>query len=168
MKVRIFSLLFSLLFIVGCGYKPTISYANNAISGKTYVNVKIDIKNAKNTVLIKDALVELLISKFDVKITNNKDEAESFVKGVLKSVKEVQLQSDTQGFAKIYRETVSVKIDYHKRGSKIVSFTLSNYYDFTVDTDSSITQTKKDEAIKIAISKALTDIFSKIAINSFK
>ena len=48
------------------------------------------------------------------------------------------------------------------------TFTLSNYYDFTVDNDSTITQSKKDEAISIAISKALTNIFSKIAVNSHK
>jgi hypothetical protein len=73
-----------------------------------------------------------------------------------------------QGYAKVYRQTVKIKIDYHKLNGKIKSFTLSNYYDYTVDSDSSITQTKKDEAIKIATTKALSDIFSKIAVDSFR
>ena len=154
--------------MTGCGYKPTASYTKDAISGKTYVDVKIDINNAKNSVLIKDALIELLIGKFDVRITNDKSKADTFVKGTLKKVTETLLQTDTDGYGKVYRETVTVKIDYRKVNAKVKSFTLSNYYDFTVDDDSSITQSKKDEAIKIAISKALTDIFSKIAINTFK
>lgn len=166
--ILFFTFSFSLFTLVGCGYKPTAVYTKGEISGKTYVDVKIDIDNAQNSVLIKDAIIELLIGKFDATITNNKNNANSFVTGVLKSVSQTQLQVDTQGYAKVYREIVTIKIDYHKRDGKNKSFTLSNYYDFTVDSDSSITQAKEDEAIKIAINKALTDIFSKIAINSFK
>ena len=168
MKLYIVIFIFlSVLFLSACGYKPTASYATKVISGKTYVDVKIDINNAKNSVLIKDAIVELLIGKFDVIVTNNKTEAKSFVLGTLKSVSETQLQTDTQGYAKVYRETVTVKVNYYRLGKKPTSLTLSNYYDFTIDKDSSVTQATKDEAIKIAISKALTDIFSKIAIKSF-
>ena len=47
-------------------------------------------------------------------------------------------------------------------------FRLLGLLDFVVNSDSSITQAKKDEAIKSAISKTLTDIFSKISVNSFK
>ena len=162
--------LFILMIIVfsGCGYKPTATFSNQAISGKTYVSVKIDINNAANTVLIKDALIELLVNKFNIKITNDKSQANSFVIGELKSVSETQLQIDTQGYSKVYRESVTIKVDYYKLGQTRHSFTLSNYYDFTIDDDSTVTQAKKDEAIKIAISKALSDIFSKIAINTFK
>ena len=159
---------FSLLILAGCGYKPTVSYSSQAISGKTYVDVKIDINNAQNSVLIKDALIELLIGKFNVQITSNKDKANSFITASLQKVSQTLLQTDLQGFAKTYRQTVEVKVSYHKLKQKPITFTLSNYYDFSVDVDSTVTQAKKDEAIKIAISKALSDIFSKIAINRFK
>jgi hypothetical protein len=171
LKYFFYKLLFlNLLFFifVGCGYKPTSIYAEKTFLDKTYVDVKIDINNAKNSVLIKDAIIELLISKFNTTITNNKKEANSFITGSLKEVSQTQLQTDTQGYAKVYRQTVIVKIEYYKQNEKPTSFELSNYYDFTVDSDSSVTQAKKDEAVKIAINKALTDIFSKIAINSFK
>lgn len=160
--------IFVIMIFNGCGYKPTSSYATKAITGKTYVSVAIDIDNAGNTVLIKDALIELLVNKFNVTITSDKTIANSFVIGKLKSVSETQLQVDTQGYSKIYRETVTVQVDYYKLNGKRHYFTLSNYYDFTIDDDSTITQAKKDEAIKIAISKALSDIFSKIAIDTFR
>jgi hypothetical protein len=168
LKLKLLNLFLISILFVACGYKPTASYANKSIMGLTYVNVKIDIDNANNTVLIKDALVELLIGKFDVKITNIKAIANSFVKATLVSVEEKQLQANNLGFAKVYRETVTLKISYNKRDEKSKEFVLSNYYDFTVDFDSIVTQSKKDEAIKVAISKALSDIFSNIAVNYFK
>ena len=157
-----------LLFFSSCGYKPTSTYTKNTLKGKVYVHVDIDINNARNSVLIKDALIDLLITKFDLLIARNKLEADSFINGKILSVNHKELQADTSGFAKVYRETVSVKISYNKLNSKVQTFTLSNYYDFTVDNDSTVTQSKKDEAISIAISKALTNIFSKIAVNSHK
>jgi len=168
LKAKIVFLLLVTFIFTSCGYKSSAHYATNEISGKTYVNVNIDINNAKNTVLIKDAIIELLVGKFDAQITNNKYIANSVVTGSLVSVSESQLQTNVSGYAKVYRETVTVKISYYKKGEKSKSFTLSNYYDFTVDDDSTVTDSKKEEAVKIAISKALSDVFSKIAVNSFK
>ena len=168
MKLKfVFVFIVSIIF-TSCGYKSTAHYSTNEITGKTYVDVMIDIKNANHTVLIKDAIIELLIGKFNAKITNNKYIADTIVKGSLVSVTEKQLQTDTSGYSKVYRETVKIKISYNKKNKPIKSFELTNYYDFTVDSDSSITETKKEEAIKIAITKALSDIFSNIAVNSFK
>jgi len=157
-----------LLLFSSCGYKPTSTYTKNPLKGKVYVNVDIDINNARNSVLNKDALIDLLITKFNLSIAQNKLEADSFVNGKLISVNHKELQADTSGFAKVYRETITIQISYNKLNSKVQTFTLSNYYDFTVDKDSTVTQSKKDEAISIAISKALINIFSKIAINSYK
>lgn len=167
MKIFI-SIILSFFIFTGCGYKPTATYASKAISGKTYVNVNIDIDNAANSVLLKDAIIELLIGKFGVQITTNKNDATSFIEAKLKSVSQTLIQTDTQGFAKVYRENVTVEITYYQKNKQHKTFTLSNYYDFTVDNDSSVTQTKKDEAVKIAISKALVNIFSKIAVDTFK
>jgi hypothetical protein len=151
-----------------CGYKPTSVYVRDTLKGKVYITVDIDMNNARNSVLIKDALIDLLIGRFNLLITPNKQEANSFVKGKIISIKHKELQADTSGFAKVYRETIKIQISYNKRDSKVRTFTLSSYYDFTVDTDSTVTESKKDEAISIAISKALKNIFSKIAIKSYK
>jgi len=158
--------LFALLLFTACGYKPAATYASKSLEGKVYVTVDIDITNARNSVLIKDALIDLLIGKFELNITNNKSMANSFISGKLISVSQKQLQSDTTGFAKVYRQTVSVEVKYYKKDEKVNTFTMENYYDFTVDDDSTITQSKEDEAVSIAISKALSDLFSKIAVNS--
>ena len=52
------------VFFIGCGYKPSSYYSKNEIGGFVYVNVAIDINNAQNSVLIKDAMNEMVINQF--------------------------------------------------------------------------------------------------------
>ena len=163
-------LLFILIVTVfnACGYKPTSSYSSKALSSDVFIEVPIDIKNARNSVLIKDALIELIVNKFKLRTTTNKSFANSFIKAKLVSVSHKELQSDISGYAKVYRETVTVEVIYNKKNQDNKKIKVSNYFDFIVNSDSTITQSKKDEAIKIAINKALSEVFSKIAINSYK
>jgi len=161
-------ILITAIFFNACGYKPSINYAKNELEKKVYVSVDIDVNNARNSILIKDALIKLVYNKFKLQIANNKNEASSFLNGKLISVEHKELLSDTKGYAKVYRETVNIQITYNKVNQAIKTFTLKNYYDFLVNKDSTVTQSKKDEAISIAISKALSDMFSKIAVNSSK
>ena len=163
-----FIFIFTIFIFNGCGYKPTSSYASKALSSDVFIEVPIDIKNARNSVLIKDALIELVINKFKLRTTTNKSFANSFIKAKLVSVSHKELQSDISGYAKVYRETVTVEVIYNKINKDSKKITVSNYFDFIVNSDSTITQSKKDEAIKIAINKALSEVFSKIAINSYK
>lgn len=161
-----FTFIFSLFILSACGYKPTISYASKALEGKVYVDVDINIDNARNSVLMKDALIDLITNKFKLQIASNKLSAKSFIKAKLISVNHTELLSDTSGFAKVYRETVSIEFKYKKLNSDEKTLSLNDYYDFSVEDDSAVTQAKKDEAISIAISKALINIFSKIAVQT--
>ena len=166
MKLGLISIILIFVFNA-CGYKPTASYASRALTSDVFIEVPIDIDNARNSVLIKDALIELIVNKFKLRTTNKKEFASSFIKARLVDVTEKELQSDINGYAKVYRETVIVEVIYNKKDKKPQIITVSNYFDFIVNSDSTITQSKKDEAIKIAINKALTEVFSKIAISSY-
>ena len=162
-----FTVLFIIFIFTACGYKPTASYTSKALVSQVFIEVPIDINNARNSVLIKDALIELVVNKFRLQTTTKKNKANSFIKAKLLSVSQKELQSDLKGYAKVYRETVSVEVKYNLKNQKSKTITVSNYFDFIVNSDSTITQSKKDEAIKIAINKALSEVFSKIAISSY-
>lgn len=168
MKNTIFALgiLLSIIFFVGCGYKSTSIIAKQTMGEKIYVDVKIDIQNLNNSILIKDALIDMLSSKLDAEIVHEKSLSNTTIYGELKSVSETALESDVAGYSKIYRETVTIFISYIGVDGKGRNFTVSNYYDFVVSDDSVVTNSKKEEAIKLAINKALSDVFSKIAIHS--
>ena len=165
---------FRLLFIAfliyglfaGCGYKPKSNYVKKSINGTVFVDVKIDIKNLNNSILIKDALINMLSSKLDIDIVANRSMASSVVYGELRSVSESILETDPSGYAKKYRETVTIFISYTDKNKQTKNVTVSNYYDFIVSEGSVVSQAKRDEAITFAITNALSDVFAKIAINS--
>jgi len=167
LKKIIYSFFIVLLFI-GCGYKPSSHYAKNAIEGNVYVNLDVDIDNAQNSVYVKDAMNEMILNQFKASITDDKKKADTHVSIVLSSVSHSSMSSDDDGYAKSYRTTVNITMKYNKRDEDIKTIVLSDYYDYTVDSDSVITDQKKREAVKIASTKALSNVFSKIAANSMK
>jgi len=157
------------IFFVGCGYKPSSHYAKNAISGKVYVDVSIDINNAQNSVLIKDAMNELVLNQFSAQLTDNQVKADTIVLVKLSSVSHKAISSDDEGYASTYRTTVGISVSYNKKDESKKTINVSNYYDYAVDPDSvSLTEQDKQIAIKLASTKALSDIFSKIAISTMK
>ena len=159
-----FILSFLVIIFTSCGYKPTINFAKEKYNNKSgFIEVSIDYDNANNSVYLKDALIEFAVNKLSLNLINNKKEAKIIISGKINSISQTQLQSDTTGFGKIYRENVSLAISINGK-----SYTLSSYYDFTVDPNSGITESKKEEAIKNAIKKALNSLFSKVAIEELK
>ena len=117
--------------------------------------------------MIKEALVDIFVNKFNMRSVYQKDRAELFVSGKLLSVVETQLESEN-GYSKSYRESVSVQVKYSTKTIKEKTIVVNNYYDFIIDENSVASQRKKDEAIKMAIKNALLDIPSKIAISTMK
>lgn len=161
-------LLLTIALFIGCGYKPSSHYAKTAIEGNVYVDLKIDIDNAQNSVYVKDAMNEMILNQFNASLTNNKKQADTYVTVALSSVSHNSISSDGDGYTKSYRTTVKIKMTYAKMGKDMKSIIVSDYYDYTVDSDSVITDQKKKVAVKIASTKALSNIFSKIAVRSMK
>lgn len=161
-------LFLTVTLFVGCGYKPSSSYAKTAIEGNVYVDLKIDIDNSQNSVLVKDAMNEMVLNEFNASLTNNKKEADTFILVDLSGVSHSSISTGDDGYTKSYRTTVSIKVSYNKINEEIKTVSVSDYYDYTVDSDSVITDQKKKVAVKIASTKALSNIFSKIAIKSMQ
>lgn len=169
---KFFGFLFIVLFLTSCGYKPSMNYARDSIGGLVYVEVKFSNKNPKNTVLIKDAMNELVITKFGRKLTHHKELADTIINLKLKSYSLGEISFDKDGYIKLYRAKVSIATTYakYKDGKKITSksFTTSGFYDFSIDDEiSQITDAKTYEAIKESSSKALDEIISRIAVSDY-
>ena len=152
----------------GCGYKPSSYYARDAITGNVYVELKVDIENSENSVYVKDAMNELIINKFKATLTDDKSTADTLVTVRLSNVSHVAMSTDDDGYAQSYRTTVGIITTYQKRDQEIKTITVRNYYDYSVDEDSIITDQKKKVAVGFAASKALSDLFSKIAVHNMK
>ena len=153
----------------GCGYRPASHYAKKEISGKVYVNLEVELSDPKNSVLIKDALNELLVHKLNAQLVYTEEEADTLMNISLGSVSLSEQSYGDDGYAKLYQATVSIYVDYQKKDQKKRSLSVSGRYDFSIDDGSStISETKRFEAIKTASTKALDEVISKLAVQTFK
>lgn len=160
---------FMILFFTSCGYKPSSYYVKKEIGEKVFVNLLIDLKDPRNAVLIKDAMNEILVHRLGSKLVYDRDLADTVMDIKLSSVKLQVLQNDESGYNKLYKAVVTIAVDYkNKFKNNKESFKVQGDYDFSIDSGTTITDTRRFEAIKNAASEALEDVISTIAVKSFK
>jgi len=163
--------LFILIFIlVGCGYKPSSYYAKQELNSKVYIDTTIDIKNSEGSILTKDIINNIVLGKFNSIIVDEKSKADFLLLVYLQNVDTKSLQTDDQGYVLVKRVTVSINVEYRKNitHSQKTIITTTSYSDYLVSDDSIITEKNKVYAITNAVSKSLSNIFSKIAIENFR
>lgn len=156
-----------LVLFTACGYKPSSVYTKKEIYGKVYVDLNVNIEDPKNAVLIKDSMIELLVHRLGSKIVNKKELADTVINLKLNSVSLSTLQYDSSGYIKLYKAKASINVDY-KNASSSNKFNVSGIYDFSIEDGGTISDSKRFEAIKAASNKALDEVISKIAVQSFK
>ncbi len=155
--------IFIALFFVSCGYKPTLLYTKNILGDKIYVEVKTSLADPENTVLIRDAVNEAAIKRFRSKIVPQK-EANSMLFVSLKRVTFLPIQYDKNGYVIAYKTYVTLSTRYKDMRGHQNIITSTGDFDFAIESNSVISDTKRFEAIKNASYKAIDDFISKLSI----
>lgn len=150
-----------------CGYKPTSLYTKEVLGDKIYAEVAISLEDPENSVLIKDALNEAIISQFRSRIVS-KEKADSKFYINLNSVSFVPIQYDKNGYVIAYKTYVGLKTRYVDKEGKRHDIHTKGDYDFPIESSSLISDTKRFKAIKFASQKALDAVRSQISIRSIK
>lgn len=164
--MRSFYLFLSIFILAGCGYKPTSIYTKKVLGDKIYTQVNVYLRDPENSVLIKDAINEAIISRFKSSLAPKKDaNSELIVK--LRGVSFKPLQYDMNGYVIYYRAITTLKVDYKSKDFKKV-FLVSGNYDFPIEPNSVISETKRFEAIRESSKKALDKFVSQISIIGYK
>ncbi|MGB0990639.1 MAG: LPS assembly lipoprotein LptE [Halarcobacter ebronensis] len=166
MKNSLLVLLIVFVF-TACGYKPSSHYAKRQLDGSIYVNLIINLEDPRNAVIIKDAMHELIVHRLDSKLVFDKNLADTILDVKLNSVGMQELQDDEDGYNNLYRAIVSINVAYEKDGRK-KSFSVSGDYEFSINKGATITDSKRFEAIRNAANKALEEVISKLAVQSFE
>lgn len=151
------------LLMVGCGYKPTTYYAKQALGESIYAEVTISRQDPQNTVLIKDSVNEAIVSRFGGRIVT-KEVAETQLHVAIGSISFTPTVYDTYGYVIAYKANVVLNIKYQKGNEKPQAFQTTGEYDFSIEPNSIISDTKRFEAIRFAANDALDEFISKIAI----
>ena len=160
---------FIVLVSVGCSYKPTTHYAKEEISGNVYVKLIVNLQDPKNSVLIKDALSDLIIHRLDANVVKDRELADIIMEIKLNSASLSVLQYDEDGYNKVFKTTVSINVSYEKVNEKAKkNFSISGEDTFAIEDGTVISDTKRYESIKSASDDALRNVISSIAVQSFK
>lgn len=165
----VISVLFISSFFVACGYKPSSYYAKQEMEGNIFVKLNVSLGDPKNSVLVKDAVTKILMQKLDSRLVNNEKNADVIMNLGISSIGISTLQYDREGYNKLYKATVYIKVDYFRKDTEVKkSFTVDGEYDFSVDDGTTISETKRYDAITNASNKAVEELLSRIAVGSFK
>jgi len=157
-------LFMALVLLVGCGYRPASYYTKRVIGDKIYSKVYIDINDPENSVLIKDAINEAIVTKFKSRIVDSASDANSQFLIKFKSKSFEPIAYDKDGYVVSYKAIVNLNIDYIDKFGKKKSSNVRGTYDFPIEANSVISDTKRFEAIKFASYKAISEFISKIAV----
>ena len=159
MKKLIF--IFSLL-LIGCGYKPSTYYTSPLLGDKIYTQVSIDIKNPTDAIFLKDAVNQAVYSVFNAKLVS-KNEADTIMIFNLNSVSISPIDYDKNGYPILYRASASLSVNVKMANNTTKSYSGSGSYDFSIVSNSVLSDDLKHNAIKQAFIKALQIIEFKIA-----
>ena len=156
-----------LLFFVSCGYKPTMYYSKRILGDNIYVEVKTSLKDPENTVLIRDALNEAVIERFRSRVVS-RAEADAIVEMSLKRVTFLPIQYDKNGYVIAYKTYVDLLTRYRDKNGANATITSRGDYDFAIESNSVISDTKRFEAIKHASYKAIDEFISKLSVKGIQ
>jgi len=169
MKKFILILLFA-IFLAGCGYKPAAHQARKALKDRIYIDAKMNLKDLENSVIVKDALNDAIISRFGSSVSSE-DMADTVISVALKDVTFKPLLVDSMGYSTVYRAIVELDFEVKRKtdeNSKIDRFSTSGNYDFNSESLSVISDKNRFEAIKEAARNAIESFISKMAIKGYR
>ena len=150
------------LFFIGCGYKPSTYYTSPLLGDKIYTEVNIDIKNPTDAIFLKDAVNQAVYSVFNAKLVK-KEEADSIMIFNVKSVSITPIDYDKNGYPILYRASASISANNQMENNITKSYKGNGSYDFSIVSNSVLSDDLRHNAIKQAFIKALQIIEFKIA-----
>ena len=154
------SFLLLALSLIGCGYKPS-SYYTTPILGKTInTQVDIDVENPTDSIFLKDALNEAVYSIFNAKISKN---ADSTIKLKINSSTLDVLDYDSNGYPILYRASTTITAYITDKNGSKYEYVGNGDYDFSLNSNSVLSDNLKHNAMKEAYIRALQEIEFKIA-----
>lgn len=161
------------IFISACGYKPTTHYSKELLGERIYVDVTISRKDPRNSILIKDAVNESVITRLGGKLSL-RESADSELHVEIGSTSFTPIIYNQRGFVTAYKTKVSLNIKYTIKDAKSESFSTTGEYDFPIaqdehgKTSSLISDSNRFQAIKLASLDAINEFISQIAIKGMK
>lgn len=161
--MRPFFYAFIVLFILqGCGYKPTSRSAKSILGTKVSVSVDVYSADPLNSVIIKDAVLQALITRFRI-VTTPKEFSITHLDVKLKRVIETAIEYDLNGYVIAKRITVALAVNRVTKGVK-KSYNVSGLFDFSIEPNATVSDTDRFKSIRRASLKAIDALIVQLAL----
>ncbi|MCR4942278.1 MAG: penicillin-binding protein [Campylobacter sp.] len=173
--MKYFLTAFLLFFFTACGYRPISKVANSVLDDRIYVDVIISKTEPKNSVLIKDAVKEGVVSRLNRSLSDKKH-ANTFINASISSLSYEATVYDEYGYVSSYKAVLRLNFKTKFKDGKVIDIPCTGEYDFSVsrrikDTryaDSILSDTERFEAIREASKEAFDEYISILAIKGYK
>ena len=145
---------------LACGYKPSISYQEKVIGHNINPKIIIDIKNPRETIFLKDAVIDSIYTLLGQNVCYTNCDSELYINP--KSSSLIVLDYDENGYPVLYRSVVSLEIKIKKEGF-VKKYLVNGTYDFRLEPQGVLNDEAKLNAYKYASLNALNKFFALLA-----
>ncbi len=151
-RSRIVLILVSILLLVGCGYKPSAKYIKNIIDGSVYVIVQVDPKEPENAAYIKDALHQMILTRFKGSLAS-REEASNLIIASYEGTS-FNPVSYENGYITRYRAEIKMEFEL-KTPNGSFKRSIRSEVEENISASSRLSSALRIEAIKRGMAKAL-------------
>jgi len=155
------SIFIFLIFITGCGYKPSVEYQNKIFGKKIKPIVNLDIENPRESIFLKDAINDAIYTILNKNICYTN--CDSIMKINSQNSSLIVLDYDQNGYPNLYRSIVRLNVTIINKFNKSKTYNVSGSYDFRVKSQGVLNDEAKLNAYKNASINALNKLFALIA-----
>ena len=145
------------LILIGCGgYEPVVKFSKAIFDEPVLVKVKIDPEDPSTGEYLQDEIAKMAINRLNITTTKRVNEAKGYILVNSYTINTTPATKDDKG--NIIRYAVNAAIEFaikDKYGFWSKNIVASEFV--SVKAASSVSQSAKDKATKIAIKKALDD-----------
>lgn len=162
-KLNFEIMLIFLVLFSGCGYKPTSSLSKNTIGEKVYVHVSMDLRDPKNSAALKDVVNEAVVSRLKGSLVP-KEQAQTFLHVRVESFNLRPIIYNQFDYITSYKTSVTLSFNTVFKDKAQEIFTATGEYDFPIEANSVISDTKRLIALKNASLGALDEYMAFLGI----
>ncbi|MBE3606291.1 penicillin-binding protein [Campylobacter sp. RM13119] len=173
--MKFFISVFMALMLAGCGYKPVSKITKEMTGESVYVDVIISKTEPKNSVWVKDAVKDGVVSRLNKTLSDDQNADMS----IIISVGSLSYQAavyDQYGYITSYRAILNLNFKTRLKDGSVVNITTSGEHDFSIArrlqntryADSVISDTERYEAIKEASKDAFDEYIANLALKGYQ
>ncbi len=166
-KISFYILHFTfVVFLIGCGYKPSSVYQEKILGNNIKVIVNIDVKNPRETIFLKDAVLDAVYTLLGENVCNYNCDSTMVINPQSSSLE--VLDYDRNGYPVLYRSIVHLTADIIDKNGKKRHYSVDGTYDFRIKSQSLIDDETRLNAFKNASINALNKLFANLAKDGVK